>query len=190
MKKETKKDIFIAKSYLGTHAKLIWINIISAHHKLTSHNCFVPMICDDVNQIIGTAAIGFLGKAARLIVFHVSIHSHAFFFNPIIFFFSLRLFSCLSCLQNSVTMTFMIYGCTGYMGSMISDAIAQHDQLSKICILSGRSEKKVKRIANRLALPWSSFSLTDPLLDHYLNQVDVVLNVVRQCECWRKIQYA
>jgi short subunit dehydrogenase-like uncharacterized protein len=75
-------------------------------------------------------------------------------------------------------MTLLIYGCTGYMGSMISEAIAQHSQLSQICILSGRSHNKVKRMANRLGLPWTSFSLTDRLLDHYLSKVDLVLNVV------------
>ena len=49
-----------------------------------------------------------------------------------------------------------------------------------MCVLSGRSEKKVQKIAHRLSLPWCAFKLTEPLLDHYLKDVDVVLNMVAE----------
>ncbi|KAH8551553.1 Saccharopine dehydrogenase-domain-containing protein [Umbelopsis sp. PMI_123] len=74
-------------------------------------------------------------------------------------------------------MALMIYGCTGYMGTMVSEVIAQHPQLRQICVLSGRSKAKVQSLANRLSLPWCSFKLTDPVMDHFLRDVKVVLNM-------------
>lgn len=75
-------------------------------------------------------------------------------------------------------MTVMIYGCTGYMGTMVSEAIAQHPQLSQLCVLSGRSKAKVRNLATQLSLPWCSFKLSDSLIDHYLKDINIVLNMV------------
>ncbi|CAO3675248.1 unnamed protein product [Umbelopsis ramanniana] len=74
-------------------------------------------------------------------------------------------------------MTVMIYGCTGYMGTMVSEAIAQHPQLSQLCVLSGRSKAKVRNLATQLSLPWCSFKLSDSLIDHYLKDINIVLNM-------------
>lgn len=75
-------------------------------------------------------------------------------------------------------MALMIYGCTGYMGSMVAEAIAQNHQLNRMTVLSGRSRHKVEKLATSLALPWLAFDLNDTLLDHYLRDVKVVLNMV------------
>jgi short subunit dehydrogenase-like uncharacterized protein len=84
-------------------------------------------------------------------------------------------------------MALMIYGCTGYMGTMVSEAIAENVQLSQICVLSGRSKHKVQHIANRLNLPWCALDLDDALLDHYLRDVKVLLNMVSHSSSGRSL---
>lgn len=52
----------------------------------------------------------------------------------------------------------MIYGATGYSGSLIAKAAKQAGLTPT---LAGRSKEKVKRLADELGLPWCCFSLDD-----------------------------
>ncbi len=70
---------------------------------------------------------------------------------------------------------FLIYGATGYTGKLTARA-AKAKGLSPI--LAGRSEDKVKPLAEELGLEWRAFDLADQAkLDAALKEVDVVLHI-------------
>lgn len=68
----------------------------------------------------------------------------------------------------------MIYGATGYTGSMI----VQHAAASGVpLILAGRNEKKLAAMASTLDIPFRTFSLDKPeIVEEALADVAVVLN--------------
>ncbi|MFS2222572.1 saccharopine dehydrogenase family protein [Pantoea sp. B65] len=70
--------------------------------------------------------------------------------------------------------TLMIYGATGYTGSMI----VQHALASGIpVIIAGRNEEKLAAMANELSLPFRVFTLAEPsVVDQALADVTVLLN--------------
>ncbi|WP_336777722.1 saccharopine dehydrogenase family protein [Pantoea sp. USHLN256] len=70
--------------------------------------------------------------------------------------------------------TLMIYGATGYTGSMI----VQHVLASGISvIIAGRNKEKLAAMANDLNLPFNVFTLEDPsVVDQALAGVTVLLN--------------
>jgi short subunit dehydrogenase-like uncharacterized protein len=69
----------------------------------------------------------------------------------------------------------LIYGATGYTGKLVADA-AKAQGLNPV--LAGRSEAKVRPIAERLGLTWRAFALDDaPSLDRALAEVAAVLHI-------------
>lgn len=70
---------------------------------------------------------------------------------------------------------FLIYGATGYTGKLTARA-AKRQGLKPI--LAGRSEEKVKALAQDLGFEWRAFDLSETSkLDAALKEVDVVLHV-------------
>src|SRR5260221_12640894 len=63
----------------------------------------------------------------------------------------------------------MIYGANGYTGELIAELARSRGHSP---ILAGRSENKVRPVAERLGLPWRAFDLAKP----DLAGVDLVLH--------------
>jgi short subunit dehydrogenase-like uncharacterized protein len=71
-------------------------------------------------------------------------------------------------------MDFLLYGANGYTGQLIAELCAQQGMTP---LLAGRSEAKIKPIADRLGFPYQAFDLTDTeALQGALRQVPVVLH--------------
>ena len=62
-------------------------------------------------------------------------------------------------LCHSARMAWMIYGANGYTGQLIAELGRQHQP-----VLAGRSEGKVRPLAEKLGLPWRAFALEQPQL--------------------------
>ncbi len=70
---------------------------------------------------------------------------------------------------------FLIYGATGYTGKLTARAAKQQGLKP---ILAGRSEEKVKALAQDLGFEWRAFDLRETQkLDAALKEVDVVLHI-------------
>lgn len=68
----------------------------------------------------------------------------------------------------------LVYGASGYTGELIAERAAE---LGLRPILAGRSEAKLRPIAERLGMPLRAFGLDDPAaLDRGLADVDVVIH--------------
>src|SRR6056297_3206097 len=72
----------------------------------------------------------------------------------------------------------MIYGATGYTGTLIAEhAAATASQFSPPPTLAGRNQAKVRELAMRLKMPWAAFDLADAAaLRRRLMDVKVLLN--------------
>ena len=71
-------------------------------------------------------------------------------------------------------MAFLLYGANGYTGRLIAELAVSRGMKP---ILAGRSEAKVRPLADRLGLEWRAFSLSDPkALDEGLRGADAVLH--------------
>ena len=68
----------------------------------------------------------------------------------------------------------LVYGASGYTGELIAERAAE---LGFKPILAGRSEAKLRPLAERLGMPMRVFGLDDPAaLDRGLADVDVVIH--------------
>jgi short subunit dehydrogenase-like uncharacterized protein len=68
----------------------------------------------------------------------------------------------------------MIYGAYGYTGTLLAEEAKRRGETP---VLAGRSEEKTREIAERLELPWRSFSLDDPrAIARELDAVGLVLH--------------
>jgi short subunit dehydrogenase-like uncharacterized protein len=68
----------------------------------------------------------------------------------------------------------MIYGATGYSGKLIAEASKARGMAP---ILAGRSEEKVRAVADRLGLQYRAFDLSDAKrIDTSIHDVDVIIN--------------
>lgn len=72
----------------------------------------------------------------------------------------------------------MIYGATGYTGTLVAEhAAAMASQPSPPPTLAGRNQDKVEALAIRLEMPWTAFDLADAAaLRRRLRDVKVLLN--------------
>ena len=71
-------------------------------------------------------------------------------------------------------MSFLLYGANGYTGRLIAELAASRGLRP---ILAGRSEAKVRPLADRLGLEWRAFGLSDPkALDEGLRGAQAVLH--------------
>src|SRR5437763_343698 len=66
-------------------------------------------------------------------------------------------------------MAFLVYGANGYTGQLIAELARERGERP---ILAGRSEDKVRPLAERLGLPWRAFDLDHP----DLHDVQLVLH--------------
>src|SRR4051795_5180707 len=66
-------------------------------------------------------------------------------------------------------MAFLVYGANGYTGQLIAELARERGERP---ILAGRSEDKVRPLAERLGLPWRAFDLGHP----DLHDVQLVLH--------------
>lgn len=72
----------------------------------------------------------------------------------------------------------MIYGATGYTGTLVAEHMAEMTPRPLRPTLAGRDEDKVKALATRLEMPWRAFSLNDAdVLRDRLQDVTAVLNL-------------
>ena len=68
---------------------------------------------------------------------------------------------------------FLLYGATGYTGSLTARVAAQQGLRP---VIAGRNRDKVERLARELSLPWRSFALDDEAqLRSALREVAVVV---------------
>ncbi|MGQ9767565.1 MAG: saccharopine dehydrogenase family protein [Anaerolineae bacterium] len=73
-----------------------------------------------------------------------------------------------------MTVSFLLYGATGYTGSLTARTAVQRGLRP---ILAGRNPARVEALAAELGLEWRAFSLDDgPMLERALREVPVVLH--------------
>jgi short subunit dehydrogenase-like uncharacterized protein len=78
-------------------------------------------------------------------------------------------------MQNKMNKSWMLYGATGYTGTLIAEEAVRRGHRP---ILAGRSVEKLRALAQRLGLEWMAFSLEDEgALFKAAESVDLLLHV-------------